>query len=273
MNALASTTRSNAARNSSLISPWSRSSATNGTSPSQADTGASVGSPTGGRSVATLTAAVHVSASRALDRLRERGLRNRRLVRAAQFAVTGERVPRRVPLLAASLSEREHHFVLDLGCGSAPLLDFVSPDRYVGIDEHAPSLEEARRIHGGAGREFVLAPLSAVDLTRWRGADAVVVSSVTHHLDDDGTVALLERVARDVAPARILLQDAEARGIRGRLVSYLDDGDHLRSRTSLEALLAPGFETRCLWTYDNPLRSFHQFLLELRPRTAGSRSD
>jgi SAM-dependent methyltransferase len=223
--------------------------------------------------VARLTAAVHVSASRALDRLRERGLRNRRLVKAAQFAVTGERMPRRVPLLAGSLRQGKHDFVLDLGCGSAPLLDFVSPQRYVGIDEHGPSLDEARRAHGGAGREFVLSPLSAVDLERWRGADAVVVSSVTHHLDDDGTVALLERVARDVAPVRILLQDAEAMGPLGPLVSYLDDGDHLRSRASLETLLAPGFETRCLWTYDNPLRSFHQFLLELRPRIAGSRSD
>jgi SAM-dependent methyltransferase len=205
-----------------------------------------------------------------LDRLRDRGLRNRRLVKAAQFAVTGERVPRRIPLLAASLREARHDFVVDLGCGSAPLLDFVSPRRYVGIDEHGPSLDEGRRAHGGAGREFVLSPLAEVDLTPWRGADAVVVSSVTHHLDDRGTVALLDRVTRDVAPARILLQDAEATGPLRPLVSYLDDGDHLRSRASLEAVLSPRFETRCLWTYDNPLRSFHQFLLELHPRNGAS---
>jgi SAM-dependent methyltransferase len=213
---------------------------------------------------------VAASAPRVLDRLRERALRNRRLVAAAQFAVTGERVPRRLPLLAGSVREGRHDFVLDLGCGSAPLLGFVVPRRYVGVDEHGPSLEQGRRLHEGPGREFVLAPLAEVDLTRWRGADVAVVSSVTHHLDDAEAVRLLERVARDVAPARILLQDAEASGPLGPLVSYLDDGDHLRSRETLEALLAPGFETRCLWTYDNPLRSFHQFLLELRPRVTAA---
>ena len=192
---------------------------------------------------------------------------------AAQFAVTGERVPRRHRLLAESLRDGKRDFVVDLGCGSAPLLGFVAPARYVGVDEHGPSLEQGRRLHDGPGREFVLSPLDEVDLTRWRGADVVVVSSVTHHLDDEEALALLERVGRDVSPPRILLQDAEASGVLGPLVSYLDDGDHLRSSASLETLLASGFETRCLWTYDNPLRSFHQFLLELRPRSAAAPTD
>jgi len=204
-----------------------------------------------------------------LDRARERALRNRRLVGAVQFAVTGERVPRRHRLLAEAVRAGAHDFVVDLGCGSARLLDFVEARRYVGVDEHEPSLDEARSARSGPGREFVLASLDAVDLSPWRGADVVVLSSVTHHLDDAEVTALLDRIVAAVGPARMLVQDAEATGPLGPLVSYLDEGDHLRSLPALEQLLRDRFETRCLWTYDNPLGSFHQFLLEARPRASG----
>jgi SAM-dependent methyltransferase len=200
-----------------------------------------------------------------LSALRERALARRGLVRAAQFAVTGERVPRRLPLLADALRAGAHDVVVDLGCGSAPLLDHIAPPHYVGIDEHEPSLAEGRARHAGPGREFVLASVADVDLEPWRGADAVVLSSMTHHLGDDELLALLDRVQR-AEPRRILLQDAQATGLLGPLVSYLDDGDHLRARAELEQLLESRFETRCLWTYDNPLGSFHQYLLELTAR-------
>jgi SAM-dependent methyltransferase len=201
-----------------------------------------------------------------IGRLYARALSNRRLVGVAQFAVTGERLPRRHRLLADELARGEPGFVLDLGCGAAPMLRFVSPKRYVGIDEHEPSLAAGRAEHGGPGREFVNAPLGGLSLEPWRGADAVVVSSVCHHLADDEVVALMERIQREVGPGRILVQDAEPSGPLGPLVDALDDGDHLRPKEDLLALLGRSFATRVLWTYDNPLRSFHQFLIEVTPR-------
>jgi SAM-dependent methyltransferase len=213
--------------------------------------------------------AIAAAGAPARPTLYERALAHRRLVALGQFAVTGERLPRRHRLLAEALREGEHRFVVDLGCGNAPLLRFAAPERYVGIDAHEPSLAAGRHEHSGPGREFVLGELTEVDLTPFRGADAVVVSSVTHHLPDGEVVRLLDRVAAQVAPRRILLQDAQPTGPLGPLVEALDDGDHLRPRAELERLLRPHFDTRLLWTYDNPLRSFHQFLLELRPRASG----
>ena len=188
----------------------------------------------------------------------------RRLVHVGQFLVTGEWTPRRVRLLAEQIQPTER--VLDLGCGSAPLLDHCAPAAYVGVDEHEPSLAEARRAHAGPGRTFVLAPLSSTDFSQWDTSDLVVLSSVCHHLADDDVVALLRRIVEQVRPARVLLQDAETTGPLGPLVRALDDGDHLRPQAELEALLQRvGGEVRLCWTYDNPLRSFHQFLYEIRP--------
>ena len=200
-------------------------------------------------------------------RIYRRALTHRRLVGVGQFAVTGERVPRRHQLLAEELARGDHEFVVDLGCGAAPLLRFVGPKRYVGIDEHEPSLAQARREHARPEREFVAASLLDVDLSQWRGASAVVVSSVCHHLPDRDVLELMDRIEREIAPGRILVQDAEPTGLLGPLVKALDDGDYLRPRDELMQLLSRHFETQLLWTYDNPLRSFHQFLLGLTPRT------
>jgi hypothetical protein len=146
----------------------------------------------------------------------------------------------------------------------------MDPERYIGVDEHAPSLALARRRHPGSGREFVLADLATVHLERCRGADVAVMASVTHHLDDPAVMALLERVVTEIAPKRLLLQDAHATGPIGALARALDHGEYLRGREDLVRLLEPRFSIELLWTYDNPLRSFHQFLLALTPKSATS---
>jgi SAM-dependent methyltransferase len=198
--------------------------------------------------------------------LRRRVLRHRRVLSVAQFAVTGERMPRRLPLLADAIRDGQHTFVVDLGCGSAPLLDYVAPGRYVGIESSEIALGEARRRHAGPGRTFVLADLRDVPLATWRGADVAVVSSVTHHLDDNAVVTFTRRVRDELAPGRFLLQDAEPTGILAPFVRAADDGRHLRPRQDLLDLLAQDSRVKMLWAYDNPLRSFRQFLLELEPR-------
>lgn len=199
--------------------------------------------------------------------LYERALALRGLVHVGQFAVTGEWHPRRLPLLADAVRNGPHDVVLDLGCGSAPILEHLAPRSYVGIDGHEPSLAEGQRRHAGAGRTFVLAEVSDLDLRPWRGADAVLLSSVCHHLPDAAVVALVRRILDEVAPGRLMVQDAEPTGPLRRLVTMLDDGDHLRTQYALESLLVQAAGAVELeWVYDNPLRSFRQFLYEVRTR-------
>jgi SAM-dependent methyltransferase len=193
-------------------------------------------------------------------------LRRPRLLALAQFAVTGERVPRRLPLLADAILSGPHASVVDLGCGAAPLLGFIEPDRYVGIEASPTAIAEADRRHGGNGHEFVLADLRSVSLAQWRLPDVAVLSSVAHHLDDESVLALVRRIARELEPGRFFLQDAEPTGPLGPLVRAIDDGRFLRPMERLVGLLRSDFAVTVAWTYVNPIRSFRQFLLELAPR-------
>ena len=147
----------------------------------------------------------------------------------------------------------------------APLLTFLSPPRYVGVEASEEALGEAVRQHTAPGREFIVADLREVAFERWRGADIAVVSSVMHHLADDEVVAFARRIRDELVPTRLLVQDAEPHGRLGPVVRAADDGRHLRTQARLVELLAEDFDVKVLWTYVNPVRSFRQFLLDLTP--------
>lgn len=198
--------------------------------------------------------------------IREMGMSMRPLVRVGQFAVTGEIHPKRWRLLADAIGAGPHAFVVDLGCGSAPLLEYLHPERYAGVDGDEPEIRRARERFARPGYEFLVDDLMTVGLAVWSGADVVAVSSVTHHLPDDAVRGLFARIAEQIEPQAIYLQDATPTGLLGPVVTFLDAGRHMRTEAQLSALLEPQFEVDRLWGYENPFRSFHQFLFRLTPR-------
>ena len=188
------------------------------------------------------------------------------VVRVAQVAVTGEVHPKRWRMLAGSMKQAQHDSIVDLGCGAAPLLDFIRPGRYAGIDGEEPEVERARHRFQRDGYEFIVADLTAIALSPWRGYDSVTVSSVTHHLSDAEVKGLFSRIVDEIRPGAIFLQDATPMGILGPVVTFLDAGRHMRTESELTALLEADFEMEHLWAYVNPFRSFRQFCLHLRLR-------
>ena len=93
------------------------------------------------------------------------------LVNFGRMLVTGSNPARHDRRLAAEIDAGERGFVLDIGCGDAPLLRFTRPDRYVGLDLHRPSLERARRLLGDDTVELVESDVTDADLIQWEGAD------------------------------------------------------------------------------------------------------
>ena len=194
------------------------------------------------------------------------------LVNLGRMLVTGSNPAAHDRRLAAEIERGGGGFVLDIGCGDAPLLRFTRPERYVGLDLHGPSLERARRLRGGDGVELVEADITGADLTPWRGADVAVLSNLLHHLEDHQALDLLERVAGEAQARRIIVQDAEPRGAMAPVVRALDGGEHLRGRAELIDLVQPRFAARELARWSNRLRSFSYFLLELQPANGRGRS-
>lgn len=83
--------------------------------------------------------------------------------------------------------------VLDIGCGTAEILDFLPDVHYWGVDVSESYIASARRRHGDGGRFEcrILSESDVVDLPRF---DIVLALGVFHHLDEGSAYRLL-RVA------------------------------------------------------------------------------
>ena len=91
--------------------------------------------------------------------------------------------------------------VLDLGCGSAAILE-VMPDevRYFGIDHNPEHINEARTVYGDRG-VFHAGDFSEAAAISGELYDIVLALGLLHHLDDDQVVALMRLVHGFLAPA------------------------------------------------------------------------
>ena len=193
----------------------------------------------------------------------------RPLVKAAQLGLTGGYVHRLNRLLADQLTAGAHDFVLELGCGDAPLLRKVHPKRYVGLDFNPGSIKAARRRYGGSGAEFVEADICSVALDPWRGADAVVCSAVFHHLPDAEVTGLVRRVFEQVGAERMVCTDGVMVGPFRRAITWLDEGEPTRSTHELYELLSGEAEVSEKWSFVVPFRTVSVFGFELTPKRPG----
>ena len=171
---------------------------------------------------------------------------------------------KREGLLADDVGRGPHDFMLDLGSGRSPLLEHLTPDRYVGLDLHAADLAYARRRYERPGYEFIQADFLEAPLERWRGADVVTASAVFHHLTDEQVRSLIERLQERVEPGRMVFTDGVAIGPLRKTLIGLDEGEPSRQPDELYDLFRPGFEVTQTWSYVVPFRTYLYFGFELR---------
>jgi SAM-dependent methyltransferase len=203
-----------------------------------------------------------------IESLRTRLMRIRPLVELIRRLVMGCGDSPKFKRLAQDIERGEHGFVLDLGCNTGALLDFIEPRRYVGIDERRRSIEFARRKRSREGWEFAEGDFMKMELERWRDADVVVCASLLHHLPDAAVGSLIDRVFAEIGPGRICVAEGTTRGPFRGLLDFLDDGSPTRTKAELLELIGPGFEVEETWAYRTPIRTFDFFGLTISPRSA-----
>lgn len=190
-----------------------------------------------------------------------RMLRLAPVYQAVQRSIGGERTRQRVrdEVIRSSTDD----LIVDIGCGTSDIADYVPFREYHGFDPHEKYVDEARsrlipqfsdRVSvfvGSIGEEGIDERLPAQ-------ADLVTSIGVLHHVDDELADSLLELAARlaggrgrfvSLDPAYHDGQPAVARFLASR-----DRGQHVRRSDEVEALVRRHFQDVECTVYHDLLR-------------------
>lgn len=134
--------------------------------------------------------------------------------------------------------------VVDLGCGTAEILEDLPAVDYVGYDVNPSYIERARQRFGTRG-EFHCRPVDETLPETPGQADLVIAHGILHHLDDAAARGLI-RVARTALRpgGRLVTFDgcyADGQSWAARVFVSLDRGRHVRTAAAYEALARTEF--------------------------------
>lgn len=134
--------------------------------------------------------------------------------------------------------------VLDLGCGTGDILEYLPAVAYVGYDISLRYIELARTRFSGRGEFHCRAVDDSLPIAAG-SFDLVIAHGVLHHLDDAGARSLLRVGHRALrVGGRLVSFDGCFTGDQSpaaRLLLSLDRGRHVRVRAAYEGLARAEF--------------------------------
>ncbi len=162
--------------------------------------------------------------------------------RLAQRAIGAEAF--RETLASEILGVREGDRILDIGCGTADILEHLPPVDYVGFDASERYVEAARARFGDRGR-FVTAGPTDVD-DSFGNRTLVMAIGVLHHLDDTTAHEALELAATalDTSGTFVSVDPTftDDQHLVARLLIERDRGRYVRTPEQMQLLVRDHFD-------------------------------
>lgn len=135
--------------------------------------------------------------------------------------------------------------VLDVGCGTADLADFLPGVRYVGFDPSEQYIDRARARLGSRAELFV-SGIDDIDPGALDTFDVVVAQGVLHHIDDEQAAKVFEVAKKVVKPGgRVVTIDPGLVAGQSRIARELitrDRGQNVRTEDGYRALAEGAFD-------------------------------
>jgi 2-polyprenyl-3-methyl-5-hydroxy-6-metoxy-1,4-benzoquinol methylase len=136
--------------------------------------------------------------------------------------------------------------ILDIGCGTGEILEYLPRVDYFGIDPNERYISAAVARYGQRG-EFYAGRTDNVAWPKDRWFDVVLLTGVIHHIEDDETISLLDSIMSLLQPnVRIVTVDPCLAPGQSRVARYLasaDRGQNVRTELQYRALFEARFSS------------------------------
>lgn len=168
--------------------------------------------------------------------------------------------------------------VLDVGCGTAEILNYLPECHYVGVDFSQRYIDAARQRYGDRAT-FLCSEATGTPFERWRGEfDCLLMLGLLHHLDDAEAETLFRAVGPALAPhGKVVTADPtvspDTHAV-GRFLAGRDRGRNVRAPEAYEALARGAFVEVTLHVHHDLLRvPYSHAILECSRPVAEQRDD
>jgi SAM-dependent methyltransferase len=137
--------------------------------------------------------------------------------------------------------------VLDIGCGTAEILEFLPEDiQYVGFDASREYIEQAKNRFGHRG-EFFADLIKSAHLDSLGKFDVVLAFGVLHHLDDPEAITLFQIASQAVdSDGTVITMDPCFVPNQSAIARWLiehDRGQDVRNENDYQQLASPFFSS------------------------------
>ena len=135
--------------------------------------------------------------------------------------------------------------ILDVGCGTASILEHLVGVDYVGIDHNSEYIKKATARFGSLGK-FYCIDLNDPKMSALGTFDIVLLQGVLHHIDDEDFARLMTRLPAVLRPMGILVtfDPAIVRGqhLLARFLAKMDRGRFARTPEQYRQIIETAFD-------------------------------
>lgn len=131
-------------------------------------------------------------------------------------------------ILKSKIKNISHDSILEIGCGTAPILEEFSPDKYIGVDPEKKFIDIAKKRHKNKKFKFYLGEAENINKLKLKeNFDIILLSHTTHHFTDSLMNKFLKNI-NEIKFKYLIIYDGKPVGPLAPILTRLDLGAKFR---------------------------------------------
>ena len=141
-------------------------------------------------------------------------------------------------VISKEIEKYPNSSIVDIGCGTGQILQYLRPREYLGLDINAKYLEQAETKFGRENIKFKNSDARNMPKLN-RSYELVLIVNFIHHLDDKGLEKTLKGIKNNIKFNKFILVDSKPDfGIFTKLLEMGDQGNYFRGKEEIEKFLS-----------------------------------